>query len=127
MIHHVALEAAPSDREPLAAFFALLGFAPVDPPPALRDRTLWLDPKEEGSDPPLHVQVHVLFVDEASLPREGHVAVVAHDYEDALARLRAAGFDPEPREEHWGAPRCFVRAPGGHRVEVMAAPPRPHA
>jgi hypothetical protein len=24
----------------------------------------------------------------------------------------------------WGAPRSFVRAPGGHRVELMEAPPR---
>jgi len=126
VIHHVALESAPADREPLAAFFALLGFAAVDPPPALRGCTLWLEPKDVGSDPPLYVQIHVLFVDDPGVPRHGHVAVVAPDYEQALARLRGAGFAPESREEHWGAPRCFVRAPGGHRVEVMAAPPPRH-
>ena len=31
--------------------------------------------------------------------------------------------DPQPREEHWGSPRCFVRDPVGHVVEVMAFPP----
>ena len=29
----------------------------------------------------------------------------------------------DERPRHWGAARCFVRAPGGHRVELMAAPP----
>ena len=53
----------------------------------------------------------------------GHAAVVAPDYERVLGELREAGFDPEPRREHWGAPRCFVRDPAGHRIEVMMAPP----
>lgn len=115
-LHHAALETAPADREPLAAFFALLGFERVEPPPALRDRAFWLE--REGT------QIHVLFADAPVAPPQGHVAVVAPDYDAALERLRGAGFSPEPRAEHWSAPRCFVRAPGGHRVEVMAAPPR---
>ena len=49
--------------------------------------------------------------------------MVVDDYDDALERLREAGYEPEPRTEHWGAPRAFVRAPGGHRVELMASPP----
>lgn len=119
-VHHVALETAPAAREPLAAFFALLGFERVEPPPALRDRAFWLE--REGT------QIHVLFVDDPVAPPQGHVAVVASDYAAALERLRAAGFAPAPRSGYWPAhnpaPRCFVRAPGGHRVEVMAAPPR---
>ena len=54
----------------------------------------------------------------------GHLAVVVDAYERTLERLRADGFDPEPRAEHWGAPRAFVRDPAGNRVELMAAPPR---
>ena len=53
----------------------------------------------------------------------GHIAIVVDDYDDALERLRAEGFDPEPREQHWGAPRAFVHDPAGNRVELMAAPP----
>jgi catechol 2,3-dioxygenase-like lactoylglutathione lyase family enzyme len=49
--------------------------------------------------------------------------VVVDDYDATIARLRAEGFDTQPREEHWGAPRSFVRDPAGHRVEVMSAPP----
>lgn len=115
MIHHVALEARRSDARALAAFFALLGFEPVEPPAALRERALWV---QRGP-----TQVHVLCTADAVVPPQGHVAVVAPDYGAAMERLRAAGFEPEQRGKHWGAARCFVRAPGGHRVEVMAAPP----
>ena len=114
-VHHVALETAPADREALAGFFALLGFERVEPPPALRERALWVE--RDGT------QIHLLFADDPVAPPQGHVAIVERAYEAALQRLRAAGFEPEPRTAHWGAPRCFVRAPGGHRVEVMAAPP----
>lgn len=114
-LHHVALETAPADRDPLIAFFGLLGFEEVPPPETLLGRTRWL--QRDGR------QIHLLFADEPTVPVKGHVAIVEHDYEAALDRLRAAGFDPEPRTEHWGAPRCRVQAPGGHRVEVMAAAP----
>ena len=114
-LHHVALETAPADREALVRFFALLGFAEVPPPPSLQGRTRWV--QRDG------LQIHLLFSDAPVVPPEGHVAIVERDYEQALDRLRGAGFEPEPRTEHWGAARCFVPAPGGHRVEVMAAPP----
>jgi catechol 2,3-dioxygenase-like lactoylglutathione lyase family enzyme len=115
VIQHVALETAPGDREAAIAFWRLLGFEPADPPPALRDRADWL---QAGG-----TQIHLLWTDSPTAVPEGHVAVVAADYDATLERLRAAGHDVDPRTEHWGAARCFVRAPGGHRVEVMAAPP----
>lgn len=68
-------------------------------------------------------QIHLLWSDGPAVPPQGHVAVVAPDYGPTLAALRSAGHEVQERTEHWGAPRCFVRAPGGHRVEVMAAPP----
>jgi catechol 2,3-dioxygenase-like lactoylglutathione lyase family enzyme len=114
-LHHVALETAPADREPLVRFLGLLGFAEVPPPESLLGRTRWLE--REGR------QIHLLFSDAPDVPAAGHVAIVERAYDAALERLRAAGYEPEPRAEHWGAPRCFVAAPGGHRVEVMAAPP----
>jgi catechol 2,3-dioxygenase-like lactoylglutathione lyase family enzyme len=134
VIHHVALETRREDAPALAAFFGLLGFQPVEPPPSLADRALWLESKgarplnnrlETVGGQALNnpTQVHVLYADEPVVMPAGHVAVIAPDYEEALQRLRAAGFEPSPRAEHWGSPRCFVRAPGGHRVEVMAFPP----
>jgi catechol 2,3-dioxygenase-like lactoylglutathione lyase family enzyme len=68
-------------------------------------------------------QVHLLYSDDPVVPPSGHLAVVVDDYDMTIERLRAAGFDPEPRAEQWGAPRSFVRDPAGHRVELMSAPP----
>lgn len=115
MIQHVALEVREADGEAEVAFWALLGFAEVRPPGKLAARARWV--QREGT------QVHLLWVDDPVVPPAGHVAVVCPDHEATLDRLRAAGFTPEARAEHWDAPRAFVRSPAGHRVEVMAAPP----
>ena len=117
MIQHVALEVLEGDADRCVAFWALLGFEEVVPPSAsLRERSRWVE--RRGT------QIHLLFAQgKPDVPPEGHVAVVAEDYDATLDRLRAAGFEPDPRREHWGAPRSFVRSPAGHRVEVMAAPP----
>jgi catechol 2,3-dioxygenase-like lactoylglutathione lyase family enzyme len=115
VIHHVALEVAETDAGACVAFWALLGFEEVEPPAALRPRARWV---QRGD-----TQVHLMLAEEPVVPPTGHVAVVAEDYDGAVARLLDAGFDPEPRAEHWGSPRCFVRDPAGHRVEVMAHRP----
>ena len=93
----------------------------MDPPATLRDRAAWVE--RAGT------QIHLMRRDGAEHLPAGHLAVVAEPYEATLERLRAEGFDPEPRQEHWGAPRAFVRDPAGNRVELMAAPPpmRPHS
>src|SRR3954462_5663940 len=115
-LHHTAIETEPDVRQPLVDFFGLLGFEEVEVPEGLRGVSRWVE--RDGR------QIHLLFVDEnATVPLIGHVAVIAEDYDAALARLRAAGFDPAPTDEHWGSPRCFVRASGGHVVEVMQFPP----
>jgi catechol 2,3-dioxygenase-like lactoylglutathione lyase family enzyme len=51
------------------------------------------------------------------------VAVVVDDWQSALERLREAGHEVEPRREHWGSPRAYVRDPAGNLVELMAFPP----
>jgi catechol 2,3-dioxygenase-like lactoylglutathione lyase family enzyme len=115
VLQHVALELDPADREQAEHFWTILGFEVVDPPPTLRERSAWLQRGE--------TQIHLLFANAPVAPPQGHAAVVAEDYDATLDALREAGYDPDPRQEHWGAPRAFVQAPGGHRVEVMAAPP----
>jgi catechol 2,3-dioxygenase-like lactoylglutathione lyase family enzyme len=72
---------------------------------------------------PRSPRVHLLFAAEPQVPDEGHVAVVAEDYDATLLALREAGFEAQPRTQHWGSPRAFVRCPAGHRVEVMAVAP----
>jgi catechol 2,3-dioxygenase-like lactoylglutathione lyase family enzyme len=115
VIQHVTFEIERSASDSCVAFYELLGFRRVEPPPTLRDRAAWV---ERGQ-----TQVHLMWVDEpVTLPR-GHAAVVVDDYEMTLAALREAGHDPEPRSEHWGSPRAFVHDPAGNLVELMAFPP----
>ena len=115
VIHHVALETARADREAALRFWGILGFTEVAPPPALRERAAWVE--RAGT------QIHLLWADEPVVPPSGHVAVVLAGYDATLEALHAAGFAVEERTPHWGAPRAVASAPGGHRVEVMAAPP----
>jgi catechol 2,3-dioxygenase-like lactoylglutathione lyase family enzyme len=115
VIQHVAVEVSRERAGACAEFWALLGFRRVEPPPSLADRATWV---QRGG-----TQVHLLYADEPVVPPQGHVAVVVDDYGRSFAALRDAGHEPEPRTEHWGAQRCFVHDPAGHRVEVMAAPP----
>ena len=115
MLQHVALEVRPDVVPRCLEFWRLLGFQPVEPPPSLAERAAWV--QADGT------QIHLLYTERPVVPPAGHPAVVVADYEGTLARLREAGFDPEPRAEHWGAPRAQVLGPSGHRVELMARPP----
>jgi catechol 2,3-dioxygenase-like lactoylglutathione lyase family enzyme len=114
-LQHVALETRRADVDAETAFWALLGFEPVPVPPGLVGVSSWL--QCDG------LQVHLLFADAPDVPRQGHVAVVAAGYAETQAALRAAGFPVRDHTPYWGAPRCMTRTPGGHLVEVMAAPP----
>ncbi len=67
-------------------------------------------------------QVHLLFGDDTR-PEAGHLALVCAEYDATVERLRAAGHEVEPRREHWGSPRAYVRDPAGNLVELMAWPP----
>lgn len=115
MLQHVTIEVRRADVEECLRFYALLGFERVEPPESLAGRAVWVE--REGT------QVHLMPVDDPAVPPQGHHAVLVADYEAALAALRSAGFEPEPRQEHWGSPRSFVLNPAGHRVEVMAGSP----
>jgi catechol 2,3-dioxygenase-like lactoylglutathione lyase family enzyme len=115
VIQHVSLEVREGDADADAAFWALLGFTEVEPPGTLGEVSRWL---QRGTD-----QIHLLLADDPVAAPQGHVAVVADDYDATVARLREAGHEVEPHAEHWGAPRAFVRSPCGHRVELMARPP----
>lgn len=115
MIQHVTLEIRHERVADCVAFYALLGFLRVEPPGSLAPRATWVQ-----SGP---TQIHLMYVEEPVTPPRGHVAVLAEDYEATVARLRSAGHQVEPRAEHWGAPRSYVRDPAGNLVELMASGP----
>jgi glyoxalase/bleomycin resistance protein/dioxygenase superfamily protein len=116
MLHHVGIEMAPGDIPNAVEFWEALGFEEIEPPEALSEYT-WLE--RDGT------QVHLMPTDSPAVPPRGHTAIVARDFVDEVAALRELGFEVEARREHWGSPRALAIAPGGHRVELMAKPPRP--
>jgi catechol 2,3-dioxygenase-like lactoylglutathione lyase family enzyme len=118
MLQHASLEVPEALVPECVAFWELLGFAPMAAPPRLGPRFTWVE--REGT------QIHLIRCDDPGTPaREGHVAVVAGDYERTLAALTDAGFEVSPGSNAWDAPRSFVRDPAGHLVEIMSRPPHP--
>jgi catechol 2,3-dioxygenase-like lactoylglutathione lyase family enzyme len=117
VLQHVTLEVKPDQVRDCVAFWALLGFTKMTPPPLLRQRFIWV--QREGT------QIHLVPVEEPIAAREGHVAVLADDFEATLARLTQAGFTLREGTNAWDAPRSCVRDPAGHLIEVMSASPQP--
>ncbi|HEY5053138.1 MAG TPA: hypothetical protein VII45_06980 [Solirubrobacterales bacterium] len=115
MLHHVTLEISPAEVERATEFWRLLGFAEVEAPADLASTFTWLE--REGT------QIHLMRIDAPTVPRHGHVAVVAPNYRQTVELLEGEGFEIAPKRERWGSPRAETISPGGHRVELMAAPP----
>jgi catechol 2,3-dioxygenase-like lactoylglutathione lyase family enzyme len=115
MLQHVSLEVPPDEVESSIHFWALLGFELSEAPEEIAGWVTWLT--RDGT------QIHLLHNEAATVPQLGHAAVVAEDWEEAIIRLRGAGFEVEEARNLWGAGRAFATAPAGHRVELMASPP----
>jgi hypothetical protein len=117
VLHHVSLEIPPEAEARSADFWLALGFQRVPAPAEVAEYVTWFE--RAGT------QVHLIHTPRPTVPAVGHAAVVAHDFAEAIGRLKAAGFEVDPARELWGEPRAVATAPGGHRVELMAAPPPP--
>ena len=117
MLHHVSIEVPPGDAERMIEFWELLGFEQLEAPDSIRQYVRWVE--RDGT------QIHLILTESAAIPTLGHPAVVAPDWESTVAALGEAGFEFEEHDQLWGERRGFATAPGGHRVEVMAAPPPP--
>jgi catechol 2,3-dioxygenase-like lactoylglutathione lyase family enzyme len=117
VLQHASLEVPPHLVRDCVAFWELLGFEEMEPPPLLGGRFTWV--QREGT------QIHLIPVEQPVNAAEGHVAVVAPDYDHTVRLLLDAGFDLRAGVNAWNAPRCFVRSPGGNLVEVMSKPPQP--
>ena len=115
MLHHVSLEIAPEDTALSKEFWGALGFEPVSAPAEIAAYVTWFE--RAGT------QIHLIQTPEATAPALGHAAVVVPDFAAALERLHEVGFEVEEARPLWGERRAFATAPGGHRVELMAAPP----
>src|ERR1700754_40172 len=117
MLQHVTLEVRPERVRECVSFWALLGFAEMVAPPTLRDRFTWVE--REGT------QIHLVPLEDPVAMREGHVAVIAPDYDTVLRALAQGGFELREGSNAWDAPGRWGRAAGGHLMEVMSKPPHP--
>ena len=115
VLQHVSIEIPPGEADRAVEFWSLIGFEEVESPEPLGGSVRWLE--REGT------QVHLILTEGHTAPVLGHAAVVVPDHADAKKRLREAGFEVEDTRQLWGADRAFAIGPGGHRVELMAAPP----
>ena len=115
MLQHVSIEVPPEAADRSIEFWRLVGFEEVEAPEELGDSIRWVE--REGT------QIHLILTEGHTAPVLGHPAVVVPDHAEAKKRLRDAGFEVEDTRQLWGADRAFAIAPGGHRVELMAAPP----
>jgi catechol 2,3-dioxygenase-like lactoylglutathione lyase family enzyme len=117
VLQHVSLEIPPEEADRTVEFWRLVGFEEVESPEPLGDAVRWLE--RDGT------QIHLILTEGHTAPVLGHAAVVAADHAEVKQRLRDAGFQVEDTQQLWGADRAFAMAPGGHRVELMQAPPPP--
>ena len=84
----------------------------------LRDEFVWVE--REGT------QIHYAPTDDPSPPRAAATWRSSRPTtRPCLRALTEAGFELTEGANAWDAPRTFVRDPGGHRVEIMSAPPHP--
>jgi hypothetical protein len=117
VLQHVSIEVSPAEVERMIEFWEAIGFRAVEAPEPLNPYVNWLE--REGT------QVHLMHTEEPTVPALGHTAVVASHFEQTLERVAAAGFEVEESRQLWGKRRAFATAPGGHKVELMEAPPPP--
>jgi len=114
VIQHVTRQIPPNSLDSCVGFYELLGFERAPQPPSLAERAVWL---ELGA-----TQLHLMPMPDAE-PERGHIAIVVPDYDGLRKTLAEAGHEVEPRREHWGSPRAYVRDPAGNIVELIAFAP----
>ena len=114
MIQHVTREITATDLAQCIRFYEMLGFVEVPVPVGIAGGVRWLECSR--------TQIHLMPTADAAAA-SGHVGIVVEPYADTVARLREAGHEVEPRREHWGSPRSYVRDPAGNLVELIAWPP----
>jgi catechol 2,3-dioxygenase-like lactoylglutathione lyase family enzyme len=113
-IDHVQLAAPAGCEEAARAFFgALLGLEEVPKPEALRERGgVWF---RVGAQ-----QLHIGVENDFAPARKAHPAFAVPEYDELLARLRAAHVKISEDQGIPGVRRCYIADPWGNRIELVA-------
>lgn len=112
-LHHVSVQVPVEELPRCRAFYEdVIGLESI---PALAG--IWWYRLAEGC------HLHLLSGEPAPLTSIAHFALHVEDLDAILERCRAAGADPRPGEDLWGAPRWFVRDPVGNLVELFGVAP----
>jgi catechol 2,3-dioxygenase-like lactoylglutathione lyase family enzyme len=113
-IDHVQLAMPPGGEESARSFYLdLVGMEEVAKPPELAKRGgCWF---ASGT-----VQIHLGVESDFRAARKAHPGVRCRDYEELMARLRAAGIEVTEDENIPGVRRCHVSDPFGNRIELIA-------
>jgi lactoylglutathione lyase len=113
-----------TDIDRSVAFYEALGFEEMRRMPIRDEATnVFMGLPEDGAEP----RLELTFNHGRTEPYEigtgyGHIAITTPELDDALARLKDQGIEPEkpPYSIRPGGSRlCFVRDPDGYRVEII--------
>ena len=113
-IDHVQLAAPPGSEDAARRFYGeLLGMREIPKPAVLAQRGgVWF---ASGG-----VQIHVGIEQDFRPARKAHPALRCNDYEELLARLRAAGIEVREVDDLPNVRRAHVHDPFGNRMELIA-------
>lgn len=113
-IEHVQVAAPPGCEADARRFYGeLLGLAELEKPKPLRSRGgAWFACGAQ--------QVHVGVEQDFAPARKAHPAFHVAEYDELVARLRAAGVEVADDETLPGVRRSFVHDPFGNRLELVA-------
>jgi catechol 2,3-dioxygenase-like lactoylglutathione lyase family enzyme len=113
-IDHVQLAMPRGEEAKAHAFFVgVLGMRELEKPPVLAARGgCWF---ASGS-----VQIHLGVEADFRPAKKAHPALRCRDYDNFLARLRAAGIAVTDDDAIDGVRRCYIADPFGNRIELIA-------
>jgi lactoylglutathione lyase len=106
------------------AFYEALGFKEIGRLP-IRDEAInvFMGLPDDGPEPRLELTYNIGRTEPYEVGTGyGHIAITTSELDDALAKLKEQGIEPErpPYTIREGGNRlCFVRDPDGYRIEII--------
>jgi lactoylglutathione lyase len=112
------------DIDRSVAFYEALGFNEIGRLP-IRDEAInvFMGLPDDGAEPRLELTYNIGRTEPYDVGSGyGHIAITTSELDDALAKLKDQGIEPErpPYTVSDGGSRlCFVRDPDGYRIEII--------